>query len=102
MQLRNSYQSTNKKTRAKQLRRDAMEMKRAGFDDSAQQNLEMAEYLDPTPREEMQNDYQGAGRNAAVRGGTRSNRQNTRGEGYQVSRGSGANPRMAASRAPNR
>lgn len=64
----NSYQSTNKKLRARQLRRDGAELARAGYQDSANQNFEMAELLDPTPREEMQSDNQRGNRGDRSRG----------------------------------
>lgn len=54
MQMSNLYMSTNKRVRAAQLRRDAMVLQRAGFQDSADQNLQLADELCPTPREESQ------------------------------------------------
>lgn len=47
MQMRRSYQTTNRRIRAAQLRADAHQLARSGFQDSAAQNLELAAELDP-------------------------------------------------------
>lgn len=51
MQLRKNYESTNVKIRASECRTAARECERAGYQGLAQVNWEMAEWLDPTPRE---------------------------------------------------
>lgn len=45
------YETVNHKRRASELRTDAMELTRRGFPMFAEVNLEMAEWLDPAPRE---------------------------------------------------
>ena len=54
MQMSKTYESTNRKLRAEQKRKDALECERAGYMAIAQVNWEEASFLDP-PRydEEM-------------------------------------------------
>ena len=47
MQMRKTYQSTNKKVRAEKARQDARECERAGMLGLAQVNYEIAAWLDP-------------------------------------------------------
>lgn len=46
------FESVNHKVRASELRTSARELERAGFPIMAEVNWELAEWLDPTPREE--------------------------------------------------
>ncbi len=50
------YETISRKARATQYRHDAKECHHAGYSDFAAINNEMAELLDPTPRERPQRD----------------------------------------------
>lgn len=112
MQMSRLYQSTNKKVRAHQLRRDALALRRAGFADSALQNEEHAELLDPTPREvsnQLQSDNKhssyarkGSGSERVFNGDRQSDRTVPTGKALRGSKGGAVSAPMERGSVPTK